>query len=166
VKKLIILGALALSTQLMFSQATFNSHELEHEFKNTPSISVVAGQYLVFDGRPTDDKINYIFASIHSPDSSFTFYVNPGEVIDLGYHDGFYPGVEVYCRRKITLYRNNGQVDVYYRNTTDRSFTIQGDFIYRVDMSAPTKEDLDKYPKGYLGDQVVINDGTRDSKKQ
>ena len=165
-KELLILGVLTLSTQTMFSQATFNSYELDYEFKEKIAISFASDRYYVFDGRPKPGSIDYL-GGVYSADSSFTFYVNPGEEIDLGYHDTYYEGyndalVVSNPRRKITLYRSNGLVDVYYRNTGNRSWNIEGDLIYRVDVSAPTNEGLEEYTKGYLGDQVVLNDGTRD----
>ena len=160
-KKLLILGVLTLSTLTLFSQATFNSYEVEYEFKNKIAISFSGDRYFVFDGRPNVESINYL-GGVISLDSSFTFYINPGEVVDLGYHDTYYEGYEVSNpRRKITLYRTNGLIDIYYRCTSNRAFVIEGDGIYRVDVSAPTKEDLDEYPAGYQGDQVVLNDGTR-----
>ena len=167
-KKLLILGVLALSTLSPFSQATFNSYELGYEFKEKISISVASDRYYVFDGRPEPGSIDYL-GGVYSLDSSFTVYVNPGEVVDIGYHDTYYKGynddlVISNPRRKITLYRINGLMDVTYRNTGNRSFEYDGDFIYRVDISAPTNEGLEEYTKGYLGDQVVLNDGTRDGK--
>ena len=160
-KKLLILGVLALSTLTVFSQATFNSYEVEHEFKNKIAISFSGNTYFVFDGRPNVDAINYVHVE-SSMDSSFTFYIEPDEVIDFGYYDRYYTNFKISNpRRKITLYRTNGLIDIYYRCTANRAFVTEGTGIYRVDVSAPTKEDLDKYPAGYQGDQVVLNDGTR-----
>ena len=162
-KKLLILGVLTLATLTVFSQAIFNSSEAEHEFKNKIAISVCGDRYFVFDGRPSwgTAPVNYVHGE-SSMDSSFTFYVEPDEVIDLGYHDRYYKNHKISNpRRKITLYRTNGLIDIYYRCTSNRAFVIEGDGIYRVDVSAPTKEDLDEYPAGYQGDQVVLNDGTR-----
>ena len=165
-KKEIFLLVVSVSfTFNLYSQAIFNSYELGYEFKEKIAISVASNRYYVFDGRPEPESIDYL-GVVYSLDSSFSIYVNPGEVVDIGYHDTYY---EVYNddlvisnpRRKITLYRINGLMDVTYRNTGNRSFEYDGDFIYRVDVSAPTKEDLDKYPKGYKGDQIVLNDGTR-----
>ena len=166
-KKVTLLLSISITFSFnLYSQAIFNSYEVNHEFKNKPSISVASDRYYVFDGRPEPGSIDYL-GGVYSLDSSFTVYVNPGEVVDIGYHDTYYEGynddlVISNPRRKITLYRTNGLMDVTYRNTGNRSFEYDGDFIYRVDISAPTKEDLDKYPKGYKGDQIVLNDGTRD----
>jgi len=164
-KKVILLLVVSVSfTFNLCSQAIFNSYELEYEFENKISISFVGDKFFVFNGRPEPETAHdQYLLGVYSADSSFTFFINPGEILDLGYHDAYY---DIYyipnTRRKITLHRTNGQVDVYYRNTGNRAFEYDGDLIYRVDVSAPTLEGLYDYPKGYKEDQVVINDGTRD----
>ena len=165
-KKVTLLLSISITFSFnLYSQATFNSYELGYEFKEKIAISVASDRYYVFDGRPEPGSIDYL-GGVHSLDSSFTVYVNPGEVVDIGYHDTYYKGynddlVISNPRRKITLYRINGLMDVTYRNTGNRSFTYDGNFIYRVDISAPTDEGLNDYPVGYKGDQIVLNDGTR-----